>query len=104
MDNETHFRPNLHGKNGSTQISQAHQIVGGTGEGKDPVHFTDSTMMQLPQERNRFQPAKAFFDPLPFLLTQTITKVTRRAPVNRASTIPSMAGFCTDHTWPVANL
>src|SRR5215831_12366139 len=50
MLQETHFRPNLSSKNGSAQISHAHQIVGGTGEGKDPVHFTDSTMTQLPQQ------------------------------------------------------
>src|SRR5262249_8732284 len=44
MLQETHFRPNLSSKNGSTQISHAHQIVGSTGEGKEPVHSTDSTM------------------------------------------------------------
>src|SRR5207245_11656589 len=88
MLNETHVRPNLPSENCSAQISHAHQIVGGTGEGKNPVHFTDSTMTQLPQERNRFQPPEAFFDPLPPLLTQTIAKVTRRAPVDGAPAIP----------------
>ena len=88
MLHETHFRPNLPSENCRAQISHAHQIVGGTGEGKDPVHFTNSTMMQLPQERNRFQPPEAFFDPLPPLLAQTIAKVTRRTPVDGAPAIP----------------
>src|SRR5215467_15495718 len=88
MLNKTHLRPNLPSKNWSAQIAHAHQIVSGTGEGKDPVHFTDATMTQLPQERYRLQPPKAFFDPLPPLLTQAIAKVTRRAPVNRTPAIP----------------
>jgi hypothetical protein len=88
MLHETHFRPNLPSENCSAQISHAHQIVGGTSEGKDPVHFANSTMTQLPQERNRFQPPEAFFDPLPPLLAQTIAKVTRRAPVDGAPAIP----------------
>src|ERR1700746_1885825 len=87
MLHETHFRPNLPSENCSAQISHAHQIVGGTGEGKDPVHFTDSTMTQLPQECNRFQPPKAFFDSLPPFLPHEIAVVTRRAPVNRAPAI-----------------
>ena len=88
MLHKTQFRPNLSSKNSSAQISHAHQIVGGTGEGKEPVHSTDSTMTQLPQERNRLQPPKTFFDPLPPLLTQSIAQVTCRAPVNRAPAIP----------------
>src|SRR6201987_2300680 len=45
-------------------------------------------MTELPQERNRFQPPEAFFDPLPPLLTQAIAKVPRRPPVDGPPAIP----------------
>ena len=56
-------RIDLHSRrwNCGSQVSHAHQIVGSAGEGKDPVHFVDPTMSDLAQERNRLQPARAFF-------------------------------------------
>ena len=61
---QTHVGPDLHRRNCGGQVSHAHQIVGGAGEGKNPVHFADSAMPNLPHQRNRLQPAEAFFDPL----------------------------------------
>jgi hypothetical protein len=65
---ETHFGADLQHWNCHGQISHAHQIVGCASEGKDPIHFADSAMANFRHQRNRLQPAKAFFDPLPLLL------------------------------------
>ena len=74
MLRETHFGANLQRWNCRGQISQAHQIVGCAGEGKDPIHFTDPAMAHFPHQRNRLQPAKAFFDPLPLLLADGVSR------------------------------
>ena len=41
---QAHVGPDLHRRNCDSQVSHAHQIVGGAGESKDPVHFTNPTM------------------------------------------------------------
>ena len=73
----------------SAQVSHAHQIVGGTSEGEDPVHFAHPAMPNLPHQRDRLQPAETFFDPLPLSLADAITRVPGGAPINRASASPS---------------
>ena len=82
---ETHFGPDLHRRDCGAQVSHAHQIVGGAGEGKHPVHFVHPAMPNLPHERNRLQPAEAFFDPLPLLLADDVAGVPRGAAINRAA-------------------
>src|SRR2546425_205697 len=37
MLNQTHFGPDLHGRNCGCQVSHAHQVVSCTGESKDPI-------------------------------------------------------------------
>src|SRR5712692_6232466 len=86
---EAHGGPDLRHRNCGGQVSHAHQIVGGAGEGKDPVHFAHSAMPNLAHERNRLQPAKAFFDPFPLLLAGGVTRVPRGAAVNRAAAASS---------------
>jgi len=75
---ETHVGSDLCHQNCGGQVSHAHQIVGGAGEGKDPVHFAHTAMANLAHERDRLQPAKAFFDPFPLLLADGVTRVPRR--------------------------
>src|ERR1700686_5332359 len=82
---ETPFDPDFPHWNCSCQVSHAHQIVGRASEGKDPVHFADPTMAHLPHQCNRLQPAKAFFDPLPLSLADSISRVACGAAINRAS-------------------
>jgi hypothetical protein len=65
---ETHVGSDLRHRNCGRQVSHAHQIVGGAGQGKYPVHFAHPAMSNLPHERYRLQPAEAFFDPFPLLL------------------------------------
>src|SRR5258705_5371930 len=43
-------------------------------------------MPNLPQQRDRLQPSKAFFDTLPLPLTDGISRVLRRASINRTPT------------------
>src|SRR5215469_7377757 len=94
---KTHAGLHLHRWNCDAQVSHAHQIVGGAGEGKDPVHFADSAMSNLAQECNRLQPAKAFFDPLSFSLTDgyPACRVVRPS----IALPPGRAWFCA--TWGV---
>ena len=84
VSHKTHCDLDLHGRNCGTEISHAHQIVGGTGKSKNPVHFAHSAMPYLPQERNRLQPTKAFFDPLPLSLTDGIPSMSRSTAINGA--------------------
>ena len=41
---------------------------------KDPVHLANPTMPNLPHERDRLQPAEAFFDPLPLSLADGVAR------------------------------
>src|SRR5215469_10416125 len=81
---EAEVGPDLHRLNGG-QISHAHQVVGGAGESEDPVHFANSAMPNFSQERNRLQPAEAFFDALPLSLAHCVARVPRGAAINRAA-------------------
>jgi hypothetical protein len=82
---KTHVGPDLHRRNCGGQVSHAHQIVGGASESKNSVHFAHSAMPHLPHQRNRLHPAEAFFDSLPLLLTEGVTRVPRGAAINRAA-------------------
>ena len=98
MPLRTHFRPDLHRKNCDTQISHANQIVGGAREGEDPIHLPYAPMAQLAQQRNGLQPAEAFFDALPFLLTDGVAWVPSRSCVNGASSRPLVVlGYMRGH-------
>ena len=79
-----HFHLDLRRQNCEAQVSHAPQVVGGTCKSEDPIHLTDSAMPQLAKQRDRLQPAKAFFDSLPFLLTNGIAWMARGAPINGA--------------------
>src|SRR6266851_8327276 len=85
----THFAPHLRRWNCGCQIPHAHQVVGRTGEGEDPVHFAHSAMAHFPQQGDGLQPTEAFFDPLPLLLAPTIASKMRGSSVNRAPAPPS---------------
>jgi hypothetical protein len=50
---ETHVGPDLRHRNCGGQVSHAHQIVGGAGQGKYPVHFAHPAMSNLAHERYR---------------------------------------------------
>jgi hypothetical protein len=82
---EQHAGPDLPHRNCGGQVSHAHQIVGGAGEGKYPVHFVHPAMPNLSHERDRLQPAEAFFDPFPLPLTDGVARVPRGAAINRAA-------------------
>ena len=85
---QTQLDPDLRDPKCGDQVSHAHQIVGGAGEGKDPVHFAHPAMANLPHERYGLQPAEAFFDPLPLLLADGVTRVPCGAAINRAAAAP----------------
>jgi len=60
-----HDGPNLLRRNcAGHQVSHAHQVVGGAGEGKDPIYLQGSAMKHFAQQRDglQLQPAKTFFD------------------------------------------
>ena len=85
---KTPVGPDLHRRNCGGQVSHAHQVVGGAGHGKNPIHSTDSAMPHLPHQRNRLQPAEALFDSLSLSLAEGVTCVPRGAAINRAAAAP----------------
>ena len=92
---ETHLGSDLRHRNRGGQVSHSYQIVGGAGEGEYPVHFAHPAMPNLPHERNRLQPAEAFFDPFPLLLAGGVTRMPRGAAINRAPTFrPRFCATC----------
>src|SRR5713226_552237 len=81
----THYGLDLHRPSCGRQIPHAHQIVGRAGESKYPIHPAHAALPQLAHQRNRFQPAETFFDPLPLSLADGITLVPRRSSIDRAA-------------------
>ena len=88
MCSEAHFGLDLHHRKCGREVSHAHQIVGRAGEGEDPIRFANSTLPQLAHQRNRLQPAEAFFDSLPLSLADGVARVPRRASIDRAAARP----------------
>ena len=85
---KTAVGPDLHRRNCGGQVSHAHQVVGGAGHGKNPIHSTDSAMPHLPHQRNRLQPAETLLDSLSLSLAEGVTCVPRGAAINRAAAAP----------------
>src|ERR1700720_2168543 len=85
---KTAVGPDLHRRHCGGQVSHAHQVVGGAGHGKNPIHSTDAAMPHLPHQRNRLQPAEALLDSLSLFLAEGVTCVPRGAAINRASAAP----------------
>jgi hypothetical protein len=96
----------LHGRKYGGQISHTHQIVGGTGEGKNPMDFAHPSMAHLAHERDRLQPAEAFLDPLSLSLTERIPSMSYGAAINGAATCPvprirnTNSGQISQSVWP----
>src|SRR5215469_10757413 len=68
-----HYGPDLLRLNcRSYQVAHAHQVVGCAREGKDPIYLQGSAMTHFAQQRDGLQPAKTFFDALPFLLADGV--------------------------------
>src|SRR5437899_5915318 len=77
--------PDLRHRNCDGQVSHAHQIVGGAGEGKYIVHFVHPAMPNLSNQRDSLQPAEAFFTPTDLLLTYSVVRVDGGASIMRAA-------------------
>jgi hypothetical protein len=85
-----HHGPDLLRRNcRSHQVSHAHQVVGCAREGKDPIYLQGSAMTHFAQQRDGLQPAKTFFDALPFLLTEGVASMSRGSTIDRAAASPS---------------
>src|ERR1700732_1457013 len=85
LTHRTHFGPGLHRRNCGRQFSHAHQIGGGAGESEGPRHFAHSAMPHFAPPGHRLQPAETFFDALPFLLADGVSRVPRGARINGAA-------------------
>src|SRR5438094_632014 len=70
---QRHYGPDLLRRNCTAhQVPHAHQVVGRAGKREDPIDFQRSAMPHFAHQRNGLQPAKTFFDALPFLLAEGI--------------------------------
>src|SRR5260370_38136216 len=85
---KTQFSSDLHGLNcRKYQVPHSHEVVSSSGEREHPRDGFQTAMPSLLQRANRLDPAKHFFDSLPFSLSHLIAVMPRRAPVNRAATL-----------------
>src|SRR5258708_22834908 len=83
---KTQLSPDLCGLNcWGHQIPHPHEVVGGRRERENPPDRLQSTMPRLTERANRFDPAKDFFDALPFPLAYLIAFMPRRATINLAT-------------------
>ena len=81
----THHGLDLVGRNCGDEISHADQIVGGAGEGKNPVDFEHPAMAYLAHQRDGLKPAEAFLDPLSLSLAEGVASMSGGATINGAS-------------------
>ena len=85
------FRPRSHSpeapalRHGRQQAAQPHDVVGRRREGEDPVDERAAAVAQLAQAADGLHPAEALLDQLPFLLTDRVAGMPRRAGVDRAA-------------------
>lgn len=82
------FSPGSYGSNWTRQqIAHPHEVVRCRREGEHPAHFLDAAMAHLTDQRDRFQPAEAFFDPLPVPLADPVAVVACGALIDGAATV-----------------
>src|SRR5215475_1333855 len=75
---ETRRRPRARCSRAYAHLNQcpdSHEVVRGIREGEDPTHFRSPAMTQFPQATDRLAPSEAFFDQLPFDLTDVVARV-----------------------------
>src|SRR5260370_12400544 len=70
------------------QIPDAHQVVSGSSELKEPTYIIEAAMTRLTHQANRFQPAKDLFHSFAFPLTQLVARMASGALVNRTAARP----------------
>jgi hypothetical protein len=64
---QRHYGPDgLRRKCAAHRVPHAYQVVGRAGKGENPIDFQRSAMPHFAQQRDGLQPAKTFFDALPF--------------------------------------
>lgn len=75
------------------QVTHAHQVVYGGGEGKQPAHSPHATEFDLAQQSHGLQPADDLFDSLALLLTDGTARVPGGSAINRTSTVCTVQIF-----------
>ena len=70
------------------QIPDAHQVVSGSSELKEPTYILEAAMTRLTHQANRLQPAKDLFHSFAFPLTQLVARMASGALVNRTAATP----------------
>src|SRR6266567_7301516 len=79
------------------QVSDPYQVVGGGGELEDPTHQGQPAVPGLTQQPDRLQPAKDFFHSFALTLTNLITRMARRARIDRTSPVLITLGHVRRH-------
>src|SRR4051794_30554898 len=73
--------PRLHAGLASN-VRSTDQVVGGRGEGHDPIDQFAATVPQLAQPADGLHPAEDLLNQFPFALTDGVARMTGRAPVD----------------------
>src|SRR5216684_1017082 len=79
------------------QVSNPNQIIGGGSELEDPTYQLQSTVTGLSQQSHSLQPTEDFFHSFAFPLTNLITRMARRARIDRTSPILITLGYVRRH-------
>ena len=64
------------------QCAQPDQVVGRRGEGHDPIDQLAPPMAELAESADGLHPAEDLLDQFPFALTDGISRMPRRAPID----------------------
>src|SRR5215216_260985 len=79
------------------QVSNSDEIIGGSGELKDPAHQPYSSVSGFAHQPHGLQPAKDFFYSFALSLTNLITRVASGPLVDRASSSLVVLGHMRRH-------
>src|SRR5437773_12399136 len=72
------------------EVSDAHQVVGGEGKRKHPVHAAGAPVPRLAHQPDRLEPAEDLLHALAPLLADRVPRVPGGAAVDRAATVPGV--------------
>ena len=82
----THFSPDLCRRNWRIdQVPHSDEVVSGGRKGEHPSDLVHTAMSGLAQHSDCLQPAEYFLDPFPPDLTDFVSGVSRRAPIDGAA-------------------
>src|SRR5437773_481305 len=79
------------------EVTDAHQVVGGEGQRKHPVHAPGAAVPRLAHEPHRLQPAEDLLDALPAALAHGVARMAGGPAVDRTGAVRGVRGHVRSH-------